>query len=137
MRIYVDSSVLLRHILNADPVLETAGPSHVFGSSDLLIVECQRVLQRERMGGHLDDLQYAEAVGILDSIVERLFLIELGPAVKKRAAGSFPTVIGTLDAIHLASALLWEQTDPEAEFGVLTSDKQLALCVRSVGLRVI
>jgi len=33
MRIYVDSSVLLQHILNADPVLETAGPSHVFGSS--------------------------------------------------------------------------------------------------------
>jgi len=94
------------------------------------------VLQRERMAGHLDDRQYSEAVLLLEAILERLTLIEMGPAVKRRAAGPFPTVIGTLDAIHLASALLWQETEPEMDLRILTQDRQLALCARSLGLRI-
>ena len=137
MRVYVDSSVVLRHILNGDPALgAAASASDVVGSSDLLAIECQRVLQRERMAGHLDDRQYSEAVLLLEAILERLTLIEVGPAVKRRAAGPFPTVIGTLDAIHLASALLWQETEPEMDLRILTQDRQLALCARSLGLRI-
>jgi len=137
VRVYVDSSVVLRHILNGDPALgAAASASDVVGSSDLLAIECQRVLQRERMAGHLDDRQYSEAVLLLEAILERLTLIEMGPAVKRRAAGPFPTVIGTLDAIHLASALLWQETEPEMDLRILTQDRQLALCARSLGLRI-
>ncbi|MGA2766079.1 MAG: type II toxin-antitoxin system VapC family toxin [Spirochaetia bacterium] len=137
MRIYVDSSVVLRHILNRDPALGAAtSSSDLVGSSDLLVIECMRVLQRERMAGHLDDHQYAETVLVLEAILERLTLIEIGPAVKRRAAGPFPTVIGTLDAIHLASALLWQETEPGTDLRILTQDRQLALCARSLGLRV-
>jgi hypothetical protein len=57
--------------------------------------------------------------------------METGPAVKRRAAGPFPTVIGTLDAIHLASALLWQETEPGTDFRILTQDRQLALCATS------
>ena len=101
----------------------------------LLVIECKRVLQRERMEGHLDDHQYAETVFLLEGILERLTLIEIGPAVKRRAAGPFPTVIGALDAIHLASALLWQETEPGTDLRILTQDRQLALCARSLGLR--
>ena len=87
------------------------------------------------MGGHLDDHQYSEAVLLLEDIVERLALVQIGPAVKRRAAGPFPTVIGTLDAIHLASALLWQEAEPGTDFRILTQDRQLALCARSLGLR--
>ena len=45
-------------------------------------------------------------------------------------------MIGTLDAIHLASAILWAQMEQEAEFGILTVDRQLALCARAAGMRV-
>ena len=90
------------------------------GSSDPLVIECQRVLQRERMAGHLDDRQYSETVLLLEAILERLTLIEIGPAVKRRAAGPFPTVIGTLDAIHLSSALLWQETEPGTDLRILT-----------------
>lgn len=135
MRIYVDSSVVLRHILNGDPALgEAVSSSDLVGSSDLMAIECQRVLQRERMGGHLDDHQYSEAVLLLEDIVKRLALVEIGPAVKRRAAGAFPTVIGTLGAIHLASALLWHEAEPGTDFRILTQDRQLALCARSLGL---
>jgi PIN domain len=136
MKTYVDSSVVVRHILNNDPVLGAIAPSDSVGSSDLLTIECQRVLQRERMAGHLDDREYSEASMLLEKILDGLFLIELGAAVKRRAAGSFPTVIGTLDAIHLASAILWQESDPEREMRVLTRDKQLALCARSLGMLV-
>ena len=136
MRAYVDSSVVLQSILNADPVLDGVSPSDSLGSSELLAIECHRVLQRERMASHLDDQQYAESVSLLETILERLYLIEMGPAVKQRAAGPFPTVIGTLDAIHLATALLWAETQPGAQLSVLTRDRQLALCARSLGLRV-
>ena len=137
MRVYVDSSVVLRHILNGDPALGAAASSaNVGGASDLLAIECQRVLQRERMAGHLDDRQYSEATVLLEDLLDRLTLIEIGPAVKRRAAGPFPTVIGTLDAIHLASALLWQETEPGTELRILTQDRQLALCARSLGLHI-
>jgi hypothetical protein len=134
VRVYVDSSVVLRHILNDDPALGATASSNVVGSSDLLVIECQRVLQRERMAGRLDDRQYSESVVLLQAILERLTLIEMGPSVKRRAAGPFPIVIGTLDAIHLASAILWQETEPGLDFRILTQDKQMALCARSLGI---
>jgi hypothetical protein len=136
VKVYVDSSVVLRHILNGDQSLGGIS-AEVAGSSDLIVIECQRVLQRERMTGHLDDHQFAEAVAQLDAVVERLALIEMGPAVKRRAAGPFPTVIGTLDAIHLASAILWQDMEPSPDFRILTLDRQLALCARSLGFTVL
>ena len=136
MRVYVDSSVVLRHILNDDPALARVTTFDMVGSSDLLLIECQRVLQRERMEAHLDDQQYCESLVLLETILDSLYLIECGPAVKRRAAGPFPTVIGTLDAIHLASAILWEEAEQNSDFSLLTYDKQLALCARALGVRV-
>jgi hypothetical protein len=88
------------------------------------------------MAAHLDDQQYSLSVGLLNTILERLYLIDMGPAVKRRAAGPFPTVIGTLDAIHLASAILWGEVESGSEIRILTHDKQLALCAHSLGIRV-
>ena len=136
MRFYVDSSVVLRYILNGDPALGNIAASDMVGSSELLLIECQRVLQRERMEAHIDDRQYTESLVMLEAILDSLYLIELGEAVKRRAAGAFPTVIGTLDAIHLSSALLWEETDQSLDFLILTYDRQLALCARALGIHV-
>jgi hypothetical protein len=66
-----------------DPALgAAASTSDVVGSSDPLVIECQRVLQRERMAGHLDDRQYSETGLLLEAILERLTFMETGPAVK-------------------------------------------------------
>jgi predicted nucleic acid-binding protein len=136
VRVYVDSSAVLRHILNADPALGRIATFDTVGSSDLLLIECQRVLQRERMEAHLDDQQYSESLVLLEAILDSFYVIELGPAVKRRAAGPFPTIIGTLDAIHLASAILWEETEANSDFSILTYDKQFALCARALGIQV-
>ena len=133
MKVYIDSSAVLAHILRGGTALGAVS-AEAAGASDLLVIECHRVLQRERMSGELDDHQYADAVGILEAITDGLHLIEMGPAVKRRAAGPFPTVIGTLDAIHLASALLWQEGEPGPEVQILTHDKQLALCAGAMGI---
>ena len=52
----------------------------------------------------------------------------------KRAAGPLPTVIGTLGALHLASALLWREAEPGPELRVLTFDGQLELCAGTQGI---
>ena len=133
MKVYIDSSAVLAHILRGGTALGAVS-AEAGGASDLLVIECHRVLQRERMSGQLDDTQYAEAVRVLEAITDGLTLIEMGPAVKRRAAGPFPTVIGTLDAIHLASALLWQEGEPGPEVQILTHDKQLALCAGAMGI---
>jgi predicted nucleic acid-binding protein len=135
MRLYVDSSVVLRGLLNEDDALRGMGPADQVGSSDLLDIECRRVLQRERLEAHLDDREYAETLRHLDHVLERLFIIELGPAIKRRAAGSFPTIIGTLDAIHLASALAWHEAEPDSPVVLSSYDRQLTLCARAMGIR--
>ena len=137
MTVYLDSSVVLRFILSGDQRLTMITPADQVGSSDLLFIECHRVLQRERLENHIDDKQYTASVIQLEAIRDRLYIIELGPAVKRRAAGPFPTIIGTLDAIHLASAILWKETEPNSEFFLLSSDKQLSLCARSMGITLI
>ena len=88
------------------------------------------------MSGHLNDLQDSEAVELLETVIDRLAVIEMGPSVKRRAAGPFPTVIGTLDAIHLATAILWQEAEPGSLVRILTKDRQLALCAKTLGLGV-
>ncbi|MDA8424794.1 MAG: type II toxin-antitoxin system VapC family toxin [Treponema sp.] len=133
MKVYLDSSVVLRYLLNADETLMRIGDGHEIASSELLDIECRRVLQRERLAMRIDDELYAEAVQALDSILDMISIIELGKNVLHRAGESFPTVIGTLDALHLASALLWRESEP-GDIAILTYDKQLALCAKALDI---
>ena len=48
-----------------------------------------------------------------------------------RAAEPFPTLVRTLDAIHLASALLAREQIPDLRFA--THDDELGLAARAVG----
>jgi predicted nucleic acid-binding protein len=133
MRIYLDSSVALRYLLSGDESIRRVGPGQEVASSELLEIECKRVLQRERLEQHIDDARYAEAIAAFEELGSMLAIIEIGGEIKRRAAGSFPTVIGTLDAIHLATALLWQEEGGEKVF-LWSLDRQLALCAGAMGI---
>ncbi len=63
-------------------------------------------------------------------------MIEIDPTVLDRAAQPMPTDLGTLDAIHLASALLWKDAmgfDPV----MATHDGALGLAAQAHGLTVL
>ena len=56
-------------------------------------------------------------------------------AKRQRASETFPTVVGTLDAIHLATALAVREVEPIDL--LLTHDAQLGTAARSLGFSVL
>ncbi len=63
--------------------------------------------------------------------------IELSSELLARAAAPLPVPLGTLDAIHLSSALQWRDGHPDDEFVVATHDRALGRAARIMGLTVI
>jgi hypothetical protein len=69
-------------------------------------------------------------------LLERFEVVELNRTVLNRAAQPMPVPLGTLDAIHLATALLWTEHRTE-ELVMATHDSALGLAARAEGLSVI
>ena len=63
-------------------------------------------------------------------------IVEITHAVLSRAARPLPTALGTLDAIHLATALLWKE-HTRKELSMATRDGALAIAAKASGLRTI
>lgn len=133
---YLDSSVVLRMVLGQPGHLAEWSDITQGVASALLEVECLRTIDRLRASqalGAEDAVARREAVY---RVLEALELVDPTPAILRRAAQAMPTPIGTLDAIHLATAELWREvtgTEPV----IATHDAALALAARSSGFRVI
>lgn len=136
MNCYIDSSVVLRYLLGVDTELEKAAAFEAVGSSELLLIECPRALDRYRLEKLLDDDSLVHLLTAFRTIADGFYIIELTDAVKERAAEPFPTVIGTLDAIHLSSAALWTEHEGRRNLAILTADRQMERCARAMGFAV-
>ncbi len=129
---YVDSSVLLRVVL-AQPDRLPEWPSiRQAVTSALTEVECLRTLDRRLRQGLLDPQDLADRRGLVLRLLERMDRVDVSPAVLRRAADPFPTPLGTLDAIHLATAILWREGRSEPPV-LVTHDGQLATAARATG----
>jgi hypothetical protein len=74
-------------------------------------------------------------MSLLRKALDSVEYVSLSETVLDRAAMSLPLALGTLDAIHLVSALLWrEQMQEEMVF--LTHDEQLGKCAEALGFKV-
>lgn len=54
-------------------------------------------------------IAYLDASVVLRLVLAAVDLIDVSRAVLRRASEPFPTPLGTLDAIHLSTALLWRE----------------------------
>ena len=70
------------------------------------------------------------------ALIDSLELIEIDSMVLDRAAQPTPTELGTLDAIHLVSSLLWRQA-VGADIVMATHDRALGLAAQAHGLKVL
>jgi predicted nucleic acid-binding protein len=132
---YVDSSVLLRIVLG-QPGRLAEWKNIVTGvASGLVEVECLRTLDRLRVAGKLSSDDVAVRREAVFRVLEGLELVELTRAVLRRAAQPMPSPLGTLDAIHLATAEMWREAK-QKELLVATHDQALALAARASGFRV-
>jgi len=133
---YVDSSVLLRLALGQPNSLPEWPKIDRGVSSALIVTESLRTLDRLRIRAGLSDTEIARRRATILSLINSLELIEIDSIVLDRAAQPMPTELGTLDAIHLASALLWKDAvgvDP----AMATHDGALSLAAQAHGLTVL
>ncbi len=133
---YIDSSVLLRVVLTQPDRLSEWSALEQGVTSALTEVECLRTLDRRRRQGLLDDQELADRRGLALRLLERMERVDVSPVVLRRAAEPFPTPLGTLDAIHLSTALLWGQSR-SALPTVATHDFQMATAGRALGFSTV
>lgn len=93
--IYLDASVALAHLLTEDRLPPERLWQESLISSRLLEYEIwARINARKLTRSHGDEVR---------ALLARVALLELAPPVLARALEPFPTLVRTLDALHLAS----------------------------------
>lgn len=136
MTAYVDSSVLLRVLLGQAHALKEWKTLRRAVASALVEVECLRTLDRIRIRMGIQDRELASRREAVYRMLEAMEVVELSRGVLARAAHPLPIELGTLDAIHLATALFWREGTGE-DLVMATHDVALGTAARSCGLRAI
>lgn len=136
MTVYLDSSVILRRLLGQSGALREWRLVRTGVSSRLTEVECLRTLDRLRLEAALDERKLAAVREAVYAILATCQIVELTRAVLTRAAQPSATSLGTLDAIHLSSALIWRER-ARRNLSMATHDEALATGARACGLAAI
>lgn len=134
MDVYVDASGALRIVLGEpDPLASWSRIDRPI-SSELVRVECLRTIERARLALRVSDVAAAAQRAAAIELLATLTLVPVSAAVLERAADPFPTLLSTLDAIHLSTALaVRDQFD---ELRMATHDAELGIAARSMGFQV-
>jgi len=133
---YVDASVLLRLALGQPNALAEWSKVQRGVSSALVTAESLRTLDRLRLRTKLADDEVASRRAAILALIASLELVDVDGGVLDRASQPIPTELGTLGAIHLATALLWKEMTG-ASLIMTTHDEALALGAKAHGLSVL
>jgi predicted nucleic acid-binding protein len=132
---FVDSSVILRKLFSEPGALAEWTQIDEAYASHILPVEVGRVIDRCRLLGQIDDADVALLHGEARRVLKSMQVLALSESVLRRAAGPMPVSLGTLDAVHLATALELAPT-LDGALVLATHDQQLARAARASGLDV-
>lgn len=135
MTAYIDTSALLRLVLREPGALEDLQSYDALVSSELIAIESARTIDRLRLQGALTVEEAATRRRAVTEWLEAIDLVLLRPPVLGRASEPLPTALGTLDAIHLATALIWRER-MGTSLTMATHDGALALAARTFGFDV-
>ena len=132
---YVDTSALLRIILRESGAVDDLRTHDGLVSSELIAVESARTIDRLRNQGALTMDEATERIAMVNEWLEAVDLVLLRPPVLRRASEPMPMPVGTLDAIHLATALIWrDRIGPLPQ--MVTHDAALGAAARAFGFDV-
>lgn len=139
MNIYAESSAVLAWLL-AEPAGERVQPhlrdAETIVSSELTLVETARALRRAVVLSDVLEADAAELHGLLAAAAREWHVIRLDTSVLDRAGQAFPAEpVRTLDALHLASALLAATALPD--LAVLSLDVRVRRNATAMGLGVL
>lgn len=136
MIIYLDASVVLRLVLGEVDALADRGRFVGAVASALTEVESLRTIDRLARQGLLSIDDVADRRHAVYQLLEEVELVDISRTVLRRAGEPFSTPLGTLNAIHLATALHWRD-EMDADLTMATHDKALAAAARAAGVTVI
>lgn len=139
MNLYAESSAILSWLLGdegAESVREVLANAEMVFASDLTLVECDRVLVRAVHTGRLSEAAAADRTALLGHAAAHWLLLRLDSEVLDRARRPFPAEpLRTLDALHLASALLALRTVPN--LALLSLDQRVRRCGQQLGFALL
>jgi predicted nucleic acid-binding protein len=110
VNLYAESSAVLGWLLDessAADVRRSLVAAEIIVASDLTLIECDRVMLRAAALGELTEAEAADRRAHLTAAASHWQILRIAPEIVERARQPFPgEPIRTLDAIHLASALV-------------------------------
>ena len=132
MIVYLDTSVVLRVLLDQPRKLSSWAQWTAAYSSELTGVECRRVIDRLRLDAVFDDEEVALATQRLSQMEKSVRRIRLSRSILHAASQTMPTVVKALDAFHLVSAVAIRERR-QVELFFATHDSQQATAARALG----
>ncbi len=136
--VYVESSSLLAWLFgepSASQVIAVMDSAESIATSVLSLVEVQRALHRAEYQRILTPAQAERLRGMLGRSKSGWILMEISEEVRSRAARAFPVEpVRTLDAVHLATALLFIRVFPDLK--LLSFDERILKNARSLGIEI-
>jgi predicted nucleic acid-binding protein len=125
--LYAESSAILAWLLGEErgvTVADLLADSDGIIASDLTLVECERVLIRAWSTGSITEAELNDQSSELARVSTHWTRLRLDETVVERARRPFPVEpIRTLDALHLASALVARSVAPGLR--LLTLDQRV------------
>ena len=134
--LYAESSAILAWLLgesDGDEVRQALHTAQLVVTSDLTLIECDRVLQRGQARGVLSLSLVAQTRATLNAITEHWAIFRIDHEVVDRARRAFPQEpLRTAEAIHLATAL--EARNLVTELGMLSLDEAIRNNAEALGI---
>jgi predicted nucleic acid-binding protein len=133
---YVDSSVLLRFVLDQPSRLAELTRFDERLTSAVTEVECLRAVDASRVSGLLTEDESVRRRSLVFVQLRRMRRLGVSRSVLTRAGESLTLPVKTLDAIHLATALQWrDRRAPDLVFA--THDQRLGQAAAALGFPII
>ena len=134
--VYFETSALLAWLLGESrsaEVRKNIDSAEVVVTSALTLVEAERALVRAETGKLLNAGDAEKLRGLLARSKTGWILMEISEDVRARASRFFPAEpLRTLDAVHLATALVFMRVFPELE--LLSYDERIVKNARALGM---
>jgi predicted nucleic acid-binding protein len=138
LTIYAESTAVLAWLLGEEAdyrVREVLRRAALVAASDLVLLECDRVLIRAVALGEIDEATAADRRVLLNAAAAHWHLWRVSSEIVDRARRPFPVEpVRTLDAIHLASALAARSAVPGIE--LLSLDDRIRQAGKQLGFRL-
>ena len=134
MNVYIDTSILLRRLFGEANAWHDKTIVNAY-ACELLPIEIGRAVDRLRLARTIDDDDVVQLLEHARAAQRSLSIVFFDDAIRSVAAGPMPTVVGTLDALHLATALAIRQR-LHSNLMFATHDRQLSNAARAHGFTV-